>query len=282
MEYRTQSRYNSKILRFRCYIFYHYVKGLPSASGLNGSGQFPAPVQVPFQPQQMWHGGPPVPNMSAIGANIQQMGQHIDQDFAKWLESKMSQVQFTAAGNSGRNYDPQAANPSSSRKVWDDSMNAEMANLSLNDSRPQFPIHLSPPTSFPSDPQVGLKPTDQMGSLNPSTSNLNSHFNPSPGPRMNEPDMAHLYPLPTESRPYGNNPNRPPPPPASTSPFNFQPTFSVDPNSNFTKQDRSVNRTNIDSFNENNKTVRDSFNDNSLVDSTGGHHGMFYSMMCLS
>jgi len=81
---------------------------------------------------------------------------------------------------------------------------------------------------------------------------------------MNEPDMANLSAL--------NNPNRPPPPASeSTSPFNFAPSFSVGPNSNFNRQDHSVHRTNINSFNEDDKTVRDSFNDNSLVDSTGKH-----------
>jgi len=156
-------------------------------------------------------------------------------------------------------------------------MNTGMANLSLNDFQPQIPTHLSPPTSF-SDRQVGLNPTDQIGS---STSNLSpynsavqpgSHFNSSLARRMNEPDMVNLFSPPTETRPSnGNNPNRPPPPPASTSPFNFQPLLSVGPNSNLNTHDGSVHHTNINSFNENNNTLRDSFNDNSLVDSTGKH-----------
>lgn len=274
-------------IRFLLLRFHHYVEGLPATSGLHGSGQFSAPGQGPFHPQQMGVGGPPGSHMSVINPNIQHMG-HMGQDFGKWIESTISQTQSMAAGISGGN---QAANASSSRNVeGNDSMNNGMANLSLNNSQPQIPTHLSSPTSFASGRQVGLKPTDQMGSLNPSTSYTSpyniaaqqgSQFNPSLGPRMNEPNMPNLLSPPTETRSYGNNLNRPPPP-TSTSPSNFQPSFSVGPDSNLTIEDRSVNHTNMGSFNENNNTVRDSHNDNSLVDTTGKHYGMFYFMIFLS
>ena len=277
-------------IRFSLLHFHHYVQGFPSTNGPYGD-QFQAPVHTPspFQSQQMGFGGPPGSHMSVIDPNIQQMDQHMRLDFEKWLKSTIFQTQSMAAGISGGNYDPQAAYSSLSRNVeGTDSMSTGMANLSLNDYQPRIPTHHSPPTSFSSDHQ---KPIDQMGTSIPFSSNLSphnnavqqgSHFNPSLAPRMNEPDMANRLSLPTETRPYGNNPNGPPPP-ASTSPFNFQPSFSVGPNYNLNIQDRSsVHHVNKDSFNEHNTTVRDSFNDNSLVDTTGKHSGMFSSMICLS
>lgn len=292
-----------QVLGFRYYIFtimspFADGEGLATSSGPPGSGQFNAPGQVPFQATfpQMWVGSPPGPHVSVNAANIQQMDQHSGQAFENWLKSTISQTKSMAAGISAGNY-PQAAYASSSHNVEkSDSMNAGMANLSLNDLQPQVPTHSSPPTSLSSGRQIGLSLTDQMGSSNPSTSNLSpynnavqqgSHFNPSMAPRMNEPNtMLSPFPLPTETRPYGSNPNRPPPP-ASTSPFNPPPSFSGGPtwksniydgNGNLKIDDHSTHRTNIDSFNERNNTVRDSFNDNSLVDSTGKHYGMFYSI----
>ena len=274
-------------IRFSLLHFHLYVQGLPSTNGPYG-GQFQAPVHTPFQSQQMGFGSPPGPHMPVIDPNIQQMDQNMGQDFAKWLKLTVSQTQSMATGISGGNYGPQAANSSPSHNVEGrDSMSTGMANLSLNDYQPQIPTHLSPPTSFSSDRQ---KPIDQMNTSNPSTSNFSpynndvqqgSYFHPSLTPRMNEPDMANFLSPRTEARPYGSNPNRPPPP-ASTSPFNFQPSFNVGPDSNFIKQDRSVHRMNMNSFNEHNNTLRDSFNDNSLVDTTGKHSCMFSSMICLS
>ena len=89
-------------------------------------------------------------------------------------------------------------------------MNTRMADLSLNDSQPQIPIYLSPPTSFSesfsSDPQINP---------NPSTSPYNNNF----------------LSRPTETPQYGNNLNRPPPP-ASLSSSNFRPSSSSDPDFN--------------------------------------------------
>ena len=241
-------------------------------------------------------GGLPGPHTSVNGANIQQLDQQMGRSFDEWLKFTLSQTQSMAAGNSGGNYDPQTAYSSSSHNAEGiDPMNTGMANLSLNDFQPQVPPHLSPPASFSrakSDPQIGLKATDQMGSRNSSTSNLSpynnivrqaSHSNPSLAPHLNE---SSFHSLPTETPPYGNNLNSPPRP-ASTSPFNFPPSSSggLDFNTycgNLTKQDHGVYHTNIDSFNVHNNTVKDSFNDNSLVDFTGKHSGMFYSMICLS
>ena len=269
-------------IRFSLLNFYHYVEGPPPTSGTYGSGQFQVRAQHPFQPPQMGVGGPPGPYTSVIGANIHQMGPQMGQDLENQVKSALSHAQsMTAAAMNGGNHAPQAANSSSSRNVEEgDSMNTDMANLSLNDSRPQIPIHFSPPTS---DHQVGLNPADQMGSSIPSTSYLRpylnavqegSHVNPNLAPHMNESDKDNHLAFPTEIRPYGSNINRPPPPASeSTSPFNFSPSFSVGPNSNLMRQDHSVHRTNIGSFNENNDTVRDSYNDNSLVDTTGRHSG---------
>ena len=275
----------------------------PSTSRPYGSGQFNTPVQVPFAafPQQMGVGRPPGPHMSVSGANMQQMDEDMGRNFEKWLMSTISHAQSMAAGNSGRNYDPQAAYSSPSPNVeGSDSMNTRMANLSVNDLPLQIPTRVSPPTSFSSDPQFGLKRTDQMSSSNPSTSNLSpynkvvlqgSRSNPTPpvAPHMNERDTASFLSLPAETPPYGNNPNKPPPgpPPASTSPFNFPPSSSGGPNFNIyygdlTKQDHGVHHTNIDSFNEHNNTLQDSFNDNSFVGPPGKRSGMFCSMMCLS
>ena len=272
-------------IRFSLLNFHHYVEGPPPTSGPHGSGQFQAPVvqlQVPFQPPQMGVGGSPGPYMSVISANIHQMGQQMGQDLENQVKSTISQAQsMMAAAMNGGNY-PQAANSSSSRNVeGSDSMHTDIANLSLNDSQPQIPIHLSPPTS---DRQIGLNPADQMGSSTPSTSYLRpyynaveqgSHVNPTLAPHMNESDMVKYLTFQTETLPYGNNSNRPPPPASVwTSPFNYSPSFSVGPNSNAIIQGgHSVHRTNIDFFNGNNDTVRDSFNDNSLVDTTERHSG---------
>ena len=89
-------------------------------------------------------------------------------------------------------------------------------------------------------------------------------------------DMVNRHGLtvPTDTRPYRNNSSRPSSLASeSTSSFISPPSIRVDPNSDRTREDRSVHRTNIDSFNENNDTVRDSYNDNSLVDTTGRHSG---------
>ena len=239
----------------------------------------------------MGFGGPPGPHMSVIDANIHQMGQQMGQDLEKQVKSAISLAQsMTGATISGGNYAPQAANSSSLRNVeGSNSMYSHMSNLSLNDSQPEIPTHLSPPTS---DRQVGLETTVQMGSSIPSTSYLSpyynavqqdSRFNPTLTPHwnVNESDMDNFLTLPTETRPYGNNSNRPPPPASeSTYPFNFPSSFSVGPNSNLTKQVRSVHRTNINSFNEQDFAVRDSYNDNSLVVSTGRHFGnvLFHDM----
>jgi hypothetical protein len=247
--------------------------GLSSTTGLHGAA---------FS-QQMGFGGPSVPRMSAIGANIQQMDAHMGQKLENLLNTTFSQTlqaKSMAAGISGGGYDPQAAHSSSSRNVdGRDSMNTGMANLSLNEFQPH--------PSQPSDRQTGLKLTDQMGSSNPSTGNLSpqqgSYYNPSQVPHMNKPDiMASLLPTP----PFGNNPNRPQP--ASTIPFSILPSYSGGPYShvhdgNLTTGDHSVHRANIDSFNEDNNTFRDSYNNNSFSDFTGKHSGgMFYSMICLS
>ena len=67
--------------------FHDYFEGIPSISGPHGSSQFQAPVQDLLQaafPQQMV-GGPPssYSHMSGIGANIQQLDQHMRQDSEK-------------------------------------------------------------------------------------------------------------------------------------------------------------------------------------------------------
>jgi hypothetical protein len=261
-----------------------------STIGTPGNGQFKAQVQVPFQaafPQQMGVGGPL--SMSVNGANIHQMDQHMARNFEKWMELTMSQTQSMVAGKIGGNSNPQAAQSSSSRSFeGSDSMSSGMANLSLTDAQPQIPTHFSPPTSFSSDPQIGLKLIDQTGSSNPSTSNLSpcnnnavQHFNPSLAPNT---DMVNFPSVPTA--PYGNNPFRPPPP-SSTSPTNFLSSSSGGPDfniyhGNLTKHDHGVYHTSIDSFNERNNTLQNSFNDNSLVDFTGNCSGMFHSMICLS
>jgi len=155
-----------------------------------------------------------------------------------------------------------------------------MADLSLNDFDRQIPTH----PSQPSGRQTGRKLTDQMDSSNPFTSNLNpqqgSYYNSSQAPHMNMPAF------PTETPHFGNNLNRLPPP-ASTFPYNLPPSLSGGPNfnvhdGNLTTGNHSVHHANIDSFNEDNQTVRDSYNDNSFSDFTGKHSGMFYSMICLS
>ena len=233
-------------------------------------------------------GGPPGSHMSVNGANIQQLDQYMGQDFGNWIESTIAQTKSMVAEKlSGGNHDPRAAYSSPSRKAdGNDSMNTGMANLSLND---QIPTQLSQPTSSSSERQVGLKLADQMGSSIPPTSYLNSynnglqqgtHYNPSLPPRVNEPDTVNYLPQPTETRPYGNNGNRPPPP-ASTTPFNLSPSFSGGPNSiaqygNPNKQDHSVHHTNINAYNQHNNTMQDSFNNNSIFDTTGKHSGMFY------
>jgi len=246
-------------------------QGPPSISGAHPSGQFQAPFQAPFQ-AAIPH--PMGPHTSVIGANIQPLGQQMGEDFGNWLNSTISHAQSMAAGTGGGNYQPQAANPSSSRDV-DDSMNTVMANLTLNDHQPQISTHLAPPTSLLPDRQVSLRATDQMGSSNLSNGNLGpyngavqqgSHLNTSLALRMNEPKMVDIFSPPTDTRPsHGNNLNRLPPP-TSTSAL-----LSVVPNSNFNKHDHSVHRMNIGSFNEKNNTLRDSYNDNSLFDATGRH-----------
>ena len=81
------------------------------------------------------------PHNPLIDANIQPLGQQIGQDFGNSrLNSTISQVQSMAAGTSGGNHDPQAAYSSLSRN-FDDSINAGMANLSLNDQHPQTSTH---------------------------------------------------------------------------------------------------------------------------------------------
>ena len=207
------------------------------------------------------------------GANIQQLDENMGRNFEKWLKFTISQTQSMVAGNSGGTYDPQVAYSSSLHNVeGSDSMNNRMANLSLNDFQHQTPTHRSLPT-FSSDPQIGLKSIDQMGSSNPSTSNLN-------------PYNDNFLSVPTETPPYRNHSNRHPLP-ASTSPFNFPPSSSGGPNFNtyygdLTKHDHGVYHTNVDSFNEHNNTLQDSFNDNSFVDSTGKRSCIFYSLICLS
>lgn len=87
----------------------------------------------------------------------------------------------------GAEYDPEAAYSSSSYNVeGGNSMDTGMANLPLNDPQPQIPTHLSPSTFFSRTESDRLKPTDQMGSSNPSTSNL------SLGPYNNTAQQAKL------------------------------------------------------------------------------------------
>ena len=270
-----------QILCFIFYIFHHYVEGLPPINGPRGihGNQFQPST---FQPQ-MGLGGPPGPHMSEIDAYIHQMGQQMRPDLGRSAFPPRSMT--LAPGN----YVP--ANSSSSRNL--DSMYTDMAHLSLNDSQHQIPTHLSPT----SDHQAGLNPTDQMGSsAYPSTSYLRSpHYstvqqgsqiNPTSVPYMNESrsDMVNRHGLtvPTDTRPYRNNSSRPSSLASeSTSSFISPPSIRVDPNSDRTREDRSVHRTNIDSFNESNDTVRDSYNDNSLVDTTGRYYGhgnvLFYN-----
>ena len=123
---------------------------IPSTGGPLGSGQFKAPVQVPYQatfPHQMGVGGPPSPHMSVTGANIQQLDENMGRNFEKWLKFTISQTQSMVAGNSGGNYDPQVPCSSSSSNVeGNDSMNNRMADLSLNDFQHQTPYR-SPPAS---------------------------------------------------------------------------------------------------------------------------------------
>ena len=162
---------------------------------------------------------------------------------------------------------------------------AGMAGLSLNDFQPQIPT-----TSFSSDRQISSRLTNQRGSSNPSTSNLSpysiavqqgSHYNPSLASHMNGPDMANLFPppIPFETRPYGNNLNRPSH--ASTFPFNLPPSFSGGPNSNIhngnpNQFDHSVHRTDDNSVNEDDKTTQDSYNDNSFAVPAGRRSSMYY------
>ena len=159
-------------------------------------------------------------------------GNYVPQARSMTSGNYVPQARSMTAGN----YVPQVANSSSSRNFeGSDPIYLDMANLSLNDYQNQIPTHLSPT----SDRQVGLNPTDQMGSsAYPSTSDMRSpHYN-------TVQQGSHGLTLPT-----------------------------VDPNSDRTREDRSVHRTNINSFNENNDTVRDSYNDNSLVDTTGRYSG---------
>ena len=194
-------------------------------------------------------GGPPGSHISANNANIQYMNQYLHWCQEQWLLSMISQTQSMVAGNSGGNYGPQIAY-SSSRNA--DSVNTGMANLAVNDFRPQVPA--SPPTSFSSEPQIGL---------NPSTSAVQqgSHSNPSPALHMNDQDMVDSH-SPPITNPHGINPNRPLPP-TSTSPSDFPPSSSSGP-----------------SFHA--YYGQDSSNGNSFVDPTGERSGMLYSMICLS
>ena len=218
--------------------------------------QYPStvPFQAPF-PQQMGFGGPPDPHMSAHGTNIQHLNQQMRWYYEQCLQSTIPQTQ---SGNGGGNYGPQTAYSSTSCNA--DSMNTGMANLSLNDFRPQVPAHPSPPTSFSSDLQIDPKPTNQTGS-NPATSAVQqgSLSNPSPAPHMKERDMIDSHSPPTKNPPHDINPNRPPPP-ASTSPSDFPSSSSSGP-----------------SFNG-----QDSLNGNSFVDPAGKPSGMLYSMIYLS
>ena len=130
--------YHGKIpnIMFSFLHFHHYVKGPAPTSGPYGSGQ--APVQFPFQPSQMGNSGPPGPHMSVIGANIQQMGPQMGQDFERHMNSLSSLVQSVAAGN----YAPQAANPSSSRNVegfHDPSINQVDEEASLEETDEPIP-----------------------------------------------------------------------------------------------------------------------------------------------
>lgn len=199
----------------------------------------------------MGFGGHPVPRMSVINPNIQQMDQYMGQKFEDVMNATFSQT--LQAKSMAARMNAQAAHSSSSRNAeGSDSMNTGMANLSLN---------------------------DQMGSPNPSTSNLSpqqgSLYNPSLVSHMNKPDiMASL--LPTETPPFGNRPQ----PESISIPFNISPSLSGGPYSNIHDgnlniRDRSEHRTNIDSFNEENDTIRDSYNNNSFTDFTGKHSGMF-------
>ena len=263
------------------HFFHHYVEVSPS---IHPSDRFNVPLQAPFLPtfpHQMGAGGP---HTSVTNPNIQPLGQQMGQEFGRWLNSTISQAQSKAqsqaqsmaAGTSGGNPDPQAAY----RNV-DDSMNKGMANLSLSDHHPQISTDLAPPTLL-SDRQVSLRP-NQVGSSNLSPGNLGpyngsvqqgSHLASSLAQRMNEPEMISAFSPQTDPRPSRRN-NQNSPPPAST----FQPSLNVGQNSNFTKNDRSVHRLNIDSHNEHNNTLRDSYNNNSLFDSTGRHSSMFYSVI---
>lgn len=261
-------------------------EGPRSTSGPHASGQFKAPAQVPFQAvfPKPGIGGPYI---SVENTAIESMNQHTQRNFEKLMKFTMSQTQSMIAGNSGANYNPEAAYSSSPSVEGSDAMNTGMANLSLNDpsssivsTRPQISTpYLSSPTTFSrtkSDPQIGVKPTspDQTGSTNMSTGSLSpysnavqqaSHSNPSLAPHMTEPGMVNFLSVPPEFQQYGNS-NRPPP--APTSPFNFSPSSSGGPNfntyyGNVTKNDHRVTETNIDSFNQYNNTVKDSFNNNS-------------------
>ena len=237
------------------------------------------PLTGPFQaafPRQMGDGGPPNPYMWANGANIQQLNPHT----TRWLwEQQQWMASQTQAGNSGGNY-PQTAYPSSLAMSSESSRNAggsdpidtRMANLSVNDSRHQVPTHISPPTSFSSDPQIGL---NQMGS-NPSTSSLSLHNNAaqqgshsnssSPVARalhLNERDTANSHSPPTTNPPHGIDPDRPPPS-ASSPPSNFPPSSSSGPGFNA-------------------YYGQDSFNGKSFVDPRGKRSGsMLHSIICLS
>ena len=284
--------------------FHQYVEGLPP-HGSHGD-QFQASA---FQPQ-MGLGGPPGPHMSEIDAYIHQMGQQMRPDLGR---SAFPQARSMTPGNyfpqarsmtpgnyvtqarsmTPGNYVPQAANSFSSRNAeGSDSIYTDMANLSLNDSQHQIPTHLSSTTS---DHQVGPNPSDEMGSSPfPSTSHLkNPHYNtvqqgsqinPTLSPRMNESNMVNPLTHPTE---YRNNSSRSSSSASeSTSPFNSPPpSISVDPNFDLTRQDHSMHpsRINMNSFNEQNHTLRDSYNDNSLVDTTGRYsrNVLFHDMLIM-
>jgi len=72
------------------------------------------------------------------------------------------------------------------------------------------------------------------------------------------------------------------PPPVSTSGNNSPPSSSGGPtfrtiHGNLMKHDKTVNRTNISSFNTERNAIKNSFNNNSLVESSGNHSCQYLS-----
>ena len=183
-------------------------------------------------------------------------------------------------------------------------MAPRMAKPPINDpipsstSRDKSHTRLSAPTTFSrnkSDPQIALQPTTPQinhatGSSSPShlspdnNALHHAHSNPSLAPHMKEPAMVNYI---TQSNAvqqagiHGNNdPNRPPP--VSTSGNNSPPSSSGGPtfrtiHGNLMKHDKTVNRTNISSFNTERNAIKNSFNNNSLVESSGNHSCQYLS-----